>query len=199
VAGLSFALKAVLLLVGAAPAAGSPVDRWASQIREASRRFEIPSEWIASVISVESGGLTMLEGKPITSPAGAMGLMQLMPQTWLEMRHAFRLGDDPYQPGDNILAGTAYLRSMYDRFGYPGLFAAYNAGPSRYEDSLSSGRALPAETRAYVSKILERSQLSVRTRKKREGRTHVSSKPARGPVSSPLEPETADSLFAIRR
>jgi len=82
-----------------------------------------------------------------------MGLMQLMPETWREMRSLLGLGDDPHQPRDNILAGTAYLRAMYDRFGYPGLFAAYNAGPGRYSRYLSGARRLPAETVAYVANV----------------------------------------------
>jgi soluble lytic murein transglycosylase-like protein len=76
-----------------------------------------------------------------------MGLMQLMPATWASMRSALGLGADPYQPRDNILAGTAYLRAMYDRFGFPGLFGAYNAGPGRYGASVNAGRSLPVETR----------------------------------------------------
>lgn len=57
-----------------------------------------------------------------------MGLMQLMPATWRDTRELLGLGADPHNAHDNILAGTFYLRPMYDRFGYPGLFAAYNAG-----------------------------------------------------------------------
>ena len=87
------------------------------------------------------------------SHAGAMGLMQLMPETWQEMRAAHDLGPDPHAPRDNILAGTAYLRAMYDRFGHPGLFGAYHAGPGRYAAHLVSGRALPAETRAYLATL----------------------------------------------
>jgi soluble lytic murein transglycosylase-like protein len=101
----------------------------------------------------ESGGRTHLDGRPIVSRAGAMGLMQLMPGTWREMRAALGLGHDPHQPRDNILAGTAYLRAMYDRFGYPGLFAAYNAGPARYAAHLATGRRLPRETVAYVASV----------------------------------------------
>ena len=77
--------------------------------------------------------------------------MQLMPATWREMRSALGLGSNPHDPHDNILAGSAYLRAMYDRFGYPGLFAAYNAGPHRYTAFLAGARPLPAETRSYVS------------------------------------------------
>jgi hypothetical protein len=101
----------------------------------------------------ESGGQVMQGGRPVVSRAGAMGLMQLMPGTWRDMRLALGLGADPFDPHDNILAGAAYLRLMYDRFGYPGLFAAYNAGPARYAASLSSARPLPSETRAYVAKV----------------------------------------------
>lgn len=129
------------------------IDRWSRHIEEASARFGIPEEWIRRVMRAESGGRTTIQGRPITSSAGAMGLMQLMPGTWAELRAAHRLGPDPHDPRDNILAGAAYLRAMYDRFGYPGLFAAYNAGPSRYADHLMSGRPLPAETIAYVATV----------------------------------------------
>jgi hypothetical protein len=84
------------------------------------------------------------------SSAGAMGLMQIMPATWADLRARHGLGRDPYDPRDNILAGTAYLRELHDRYGSPGFLAAYNAGPGRYEASLA-GRPLPAETRAYVA------------------------------------------------
>ena len=137
----------------AAPAAAGPVDRWEGHIAEASARFGIPDSWIRRVMLAESGGRTMHNGRPIVSHAGAQGLMQLMPGTWREMRAAHGLGSDPHDPRDNILAGTAYLRLMYDRFGYPGLFAAYNAGPARYLEHLTAGRRLPAETVAYVAAV----------------------------------------------
>jgi len=86
------------------------------------------------------------------SSAGAMGLMQVMPATWAEQRVRHRLGSNPYDPRDNILAGAAYLREMHDRYGSPGFLAAYNAGPGRYEEYLA-GRPLPAETRAYVARL----------------------------------------------
>lgn len=147
-----------LALLAATPAAADPsgtdaVSRWHAEIAEASARFGVPVAWIERVMRAESGGRTMLGGRPITSHAGAMGLMQLMPRTWLAMRAAHGLGRDPHDPRDNILAGTAYLRAMYDRFGYPGLFAAYNAGPGRYAAHLATGRALPAETRAYIKQV----------------------------------------------
>ena len=92
----------------------------------------------------------MLDAK---SPKGAMGLMQIMPSTWTELRAKHRLGANPYDPHDNILAGAAFLRELHDRYGSPGFLAAYNAGPRRYEDHLATGRPLPAETQAYVAAI----------------------------------------------
>jgi soluble lytic murein transglycosylase-like protein len=142
----------------AGPAAAQSVDRWSGYIAEASARFGVPDGWIRRVMQAESEGRTTLNGRPITSRAGAMGLMQLMPGTWREMRSAHRLGPDPHDPRDNILAGTAYLRAMYDRFGYPGLFAAYNGGPARLARHLSTGRRLPAETIAYVASVTGRSR-----------------------------------------
>ena len=137
----------------ASPAAAQSVERWSDYIAEASARFGIPQRWIRRVMAAESGGRTLLRGRPITSPAGAMGLMQVMPGTWREMRSLHVLGRDPHNPRDNILAGTAYLRAMFDRFGYPGLFAAYNAGPARFAQHLRSGRGLPAETLAYSAAV----------------------------------------------
>jgi soluble lytic murein transglycosylase-like protein len=142
-----------LSLAAATPACADPLDQWDRNIAEASTRFGIPRQWIRRVIRAESDGQTILERRPIVSRAGAMGLMQLMPGTWLEMRSALGLGSDPFNPHDNIIAGSAYLRSMYDRFGYPGLFAAYNAGPTRYAAFLSGASTLPAETRAYVASV----------------------------------------------
>ncbi len=69
------------------------------------------------------------------------------------MRLRYRLGRDPRDPHDNILAGAAYLREMHDRFGAAGFLAAYNAGPGRYAEYLATGRPLPAETVAYVAAL----------------------------------------------
>lgn len=158
---LLFASSAIAF--AASPVLGkeqSGVGQWRDEIAEASARFGIPAPWIERVMRAESRGRTRLNGRPITSPAGAMGLMQLMPGTWAELRSRLGLGGDPHLPRDNILAGTAYLREMYDRFGYPGMFAAYNAGPTRYAASLASGRALPAETRAYLVEVAGRARES---------------------------------------
>lgn len=133
--------------------AASAIDRWHRFIVEAANRFGIPEAWIRTVMAAESGGQTVLDGRPITSFAGAMGLMQVMPETYAEMRLRHGLGADPYDPHDNILAGVAYLRAMYDRYGYPGFFAAYNAGPARLDDYLLRGISLPDETLHYLLSI----------------------------------------------
>ena len=140
-------------LVFALPARAEGVADWRPFITEASLRFGIPTAWIERVMWAESRGRTRLDGRPIRSRAGAMGLMQLMPPTWAAMRQRLGLGADPDDPRDNILAGTFYLRLMYDRFGYPGLFAAYNAGPGRYAAYLATGGALPGETVAYLRTV----------------------------------------------
>jgi soluble lytic murein transglycosylase-like protein len=130
------------------------LDRWDWAITEASQRFHIPKAWIRAVMARESGGRTMLgEGKPIVSRAGAVGLMQVLPATYDEMAAEHRLGDNPFDARDNIMAGTAYLRWLHRRYGYPAMFAAYNAGPAKLEDHLQHGARLPAETRAYVGGI----------------------------------------------
>jgi soluble lytic murein transglycosylase-like protein len=144
---------AFTLLVMAHPAHSETVAKWRDIITEASMRFGIPEIWIERVMRAESAGQTSSAGRPIRSRAGAIGLMQLMPATWQTMRQTLDLGPNPDDPRANILAGTAYLRRLYDRFGYPGLFAAYNAGPGRYADHLSTGRPLPAETIAYLIKL----------------------------------------------
>jgi len=123
-----------------------PVDPFAAFITEASKRFAVPEHWIRSVMRVESAGEVRAR-----SQKGAMGLMQIMPQTWSELRARYDLGADPYAPRDNILAGTAYIRELYQRFGAPGFLAAYNAGPTRYENHLATGRSLPDETQDYVA------------------------------------------------
>ena len=130
------------------------MDRWVPLIKEASRRFGVAESWIRAVMHMESGGRTHLDDKrPITSDAGAMGIMQIMPATYQEMRLQHGLGANPYDPHDNVLAGTAYLRWLYGKYGYPKLFAAYNAGPGTLEAQFAGARRLPDETRAYVSGI----------------------------------------------
>ena len=156
---LPFLLLSGLALVGAMPApslaqtsiierpaAGSP---YTQAVAEAAQRFGIPERWIWAVMRIESGGRVRA-----VSPKGAMGLMQIMPATWADLRARHGLGADPFDPRDNILAGAAYLREMHDRYGAPGFLAAYNAGPGRYEDYRDRHRQLPAETVAYVAALV---------------------------------------------
>lgn len=128
--------------------ASSQVDPVSAAIAEASRRFGVPEDWIRSVMRVESAG------NPVAvSRAGAMGLMQVMPATYAELRSRYGLGADPFAIRDNILAGTAYLREMYDRYGAPGFLGAYNAGPGRWEEHLTGARPLPGETIGYLARL----------------------------------------------
>lgn len=133
------------------------MNRWQPLIEEASQKFHVPAAWIRAVMERESGGRTMLTAdKPITSPVGAVGLMQLMPGTYDEMREEHKLGRNPFDPHDNIMAGAAYLHWLHRKYGFPAMFAAYNDGPGNLEAKGAKGanlKALPAETRNYVRKI----------------------------------------------
>jgi soluble lytic murein transglycosylase-like protein len=117
-------------------------------IEDASLRFGVPTAWIGAVIAAESAG-----DRQAVSVKGAMGLMQLMPGTWRDLRADLGLGADPFNARDNISAGTAYLRRLLDRFGPRGFLAAYNAGPARYQDFMAGTRRLPSETVAYVARV----------------------------------------------
>jgi len=153
------ALAVVLLSGSAAPVAaiaqGSPAARsaavhpYAGHVADAARRFGIPQAWIWAVMRVESGG-----NSRAVSRAGAMGLMQIMPATWADLRARHGLGADPFDVRDNVMAGAAYLRAMHDRYGNASaMLAAYNAGPGRYDDYLSRGRPLPPETVGYLARL----------------------------------------------
>ena len=152
-------LAALILALGCAgaheaaaqdrPAASTTsIDPVGDAIAEASHRFGVPQHWIRAVMRVESAG-----DRTAVSRAGAMGLMQIMPGTYAELRRQYGLGPDPFDVRDNIFAGAAYLRQMYDRYGAPGFLAAYNAGPGRWESHLAGRRALPAETINYLARL----------------------------------------------
>ncbi len=155
---LRFALSCGVV-VGAAPlpltctpaaAAVQPARHpYAAPVAEAAQRFGIPELWIWRVMHAESRGKS-----GAVSHAGAMGLMQIMPGTWASLTARHRLGSNPFDPRANILAGAAYLRAMWDRYGDVRLMlAAYNAGPGRADAYASGRRGLPAETIAYVARI----------------------------------------------
>jgi len=130
------------------PPPGPAEDPWGPYISEAAARYRVPERWVRAVMQQESGG-----EQQATSPVGAMGLMQVMPTTYEELRVRHRLGDDPYDPHNNVLAGTAYIREMYDRYGAPGFLAAYNAGPDRVDNYLAGRGRLPDETVNYLAAI----------------------------------------------
>ncbi len=134
--------------VGAAVDAHSPKDVVAKALQEASRRFHVPASWLHAVMRAESHG----DAKSVSNK-GAIGLMQVMPRTYIELRAKYGFGPDPFDPCDNILAGAAYLAEMFARYGSPGFLAAYNAGPRRYEEHLLRGRPLPADTTDYVARL----------------------------------------------
>lgn len=150
-------VMATLCFASEAPAAERPhfcgTAQWKSLIERAANRFDLPERWVRAVMHAESAGCVTMDGAPTVSYAGAMGLMQLMPHTWATYRDKLQLGDDPHDPSDNVFAGTAYLRDLYDRYGWPGVVAAYHAGPTRYSEHLSGGRPLPRVTRDYVTRV----------------------------------------------
>lgn len=155
-AGLTVVAAVLLLLAPSAALAQNAPAEWvaashpyADHVDDAARRFGIPDGWIWAVMRVESNGDVRA-----VSTAGAMGLMQVMPTTWAGLRARYRLGSDPFDVRDNIMAGAAYLREMFDRYGnVTAMLAAYNAGPGRYDEHLARDRPLPAETRAYLMKV----------------------------------------------
>lgn len=156
--------------------------RWQSDIEEARARFNLDAVWIRAVMHVESDACASLQGKPMTSAAGAMGLMQLMPSTWNQYRAMLNLGNDPYDPHDNILAGTAYLRDLLKEYGVHDGLAAYAAGPRHVEDSLDRRGSIPNSIEQYVANVLN------------QGRDQA----IPSHVVATVIPHAHDDLFAIR-
>ncbi len=169
-AALSLVIAAALIANG--PAEPSSVRRWGPLIAEASQRFGVSQSIIVSVIRAESGGRTTLHGRPITSRAGAMGLMQLMPATAADVAKRLREPPSPLSdPAYNMRLGTAYLAGLLDRFGaLPPALAGYNAGPGRTREWLAASgdpatgavdpidwiELIPfGETRDYVQRVIE--------------------------------------------
>ena len=116
---------------------------FAELVERASERHGVDPRLVYAMIEVESGYQPDAE-----SPRGAMGLMQLMPST----ARRYAVGD-PFDPEDNINAGTRHLRTLLDEFGTRGALAAYNSGeaPVRRFDGIPPY----PETRKYVSRVLE--------------------------------------------
>lgn len=110
------------------------------EFHAAAEDADLPLAMLVAVAKVESN----LDAGA-RSPAGAQGLLQVLPSTAAELEL------DPYHVGENVLAGARYLRSMLDRFKSTDLaFAAYNAGPSAVE---AKGARPNDETVAYVANV----------------------------------------------
>lgn len=115
-----------------------------SLIKEAAARYQVDPRLVAAVAQTESGG-----NQEAVSSAGAVGVMQLMPET------AAGLGVNPYDKRQNIEGGAKYLRQMMDTFGgdVQKAVAAYNAGPQAVKEY--NGIPPYRETQDYVNKVLD--------------------------------------------
>lgn len=113
-------------------------------VREAAHRLSLPQEVIWAVIAAESNF-----NPKARSPAGALGLMQLMPAT------AHELGVDPHDPRENIAGGATYLRRMLIRYrgNLTHALAAYNMGPARLGYPPRAPASWPRETQQYVTRV----------------------------------------------
>lgn len=115
-----------------------------SFMEDAAAKYNLDTKLLSAVAEVESGG-----NPDAVSGAGAIGVMQLMPDT------AKALGVNPYDTKENIEGGAKYLRQMLDTFGgdVSKALAAYNAGPNAVK---SYGGIPPyAETQNYVNSVLD--------------------------------------------
>ena len=125
--------------------ASKRAQRYQALIAEAASLYELPEPFIRAVMRVESNFNSLA-----VSHAGAMGLMQLMPQT------ASSLGVvDPFEPRQNVLGGARYLRILTDRFNgdLTLTIAAYNAGHNAVEQH--NGIPPYQETQRYVQRVLK--------------------------------------------
>ena len=113
-------------------------------VQAAAEKYNVDPKLISAVVEAESGG-----NQEEISDAGAIGVMQLMPDT------AASLGVNPYDEAQNVEGGTKYLRQMLDTFGgdVRKAVAAYNAGPQAVKDY--GGVPPYSETQAYVDRVLD--------------------------------------------
>ena len=107
---MSAGMLAVLALP-LSPAIAHAQD-WDDLVQKAAEQNAIPATWVRAILRAESAG-----DPHAVSGAGAMGLMQIMPGTWKDVRRTLNLGTDPFDPHDNIVAGASYLRWLHDRYG----------------------------------------------------------------------------------
>jgi soluble lytic murein transglycosylase-like protein len=143
----------------ALPAAAAPAERpfdLGETVTAIARAHHLPEELVHSVISAESA-----YNPAAVSVKGALGLMQLMPET------ARALAVNPLDPGENVQGGVSYLKQLLER--YAGsqdqlllALAAYNAGPGAVERH--GGLPPYAETHAFVRRVIERFLFLAETR-----------------------------------
>ncbi len=115
---------------------------------EAAARSGLPINVITRVMLAESRG-----NPNVISSKGAIGCMQIMPATWLYLSQRYGLGADPFDARMNMIGGALYLVELTRKFGLPGAYAAYNAGPARYVRFAANGFPLPVETVAYAARL----------------------------------------------
>lgn len=119
--------------------------QWMPSIERAAREEGVDPKLLAALVWTESSF-----SPTAVSPAGAVGLTQLMPPT------AEMLGVDPYDPEQNLRGGARFLREMLDRFGNADLaLAAYNAGPTRTAATLAAGKTVTLGS-GYARTVLDR-------------------------------------------
>lgn len=128
-------------MVNSQPLANPSLD---TMISDAAKKYNVDPKLVSAIAAVESGG-----NQSATSEVGAIGVMQLMPDT------AAGLGVDPYDKQQNIEGGTKYIKSLLDTFGgdVEKAVAAYNAGPQAVKDY--GGVPPYRETQNYVNKVLD--------------------------------------------
>lgn len=142
------ALLAATWPLGAQAASPAVANACANYASEAANRSGLPIDIVLRVMMAESGG-----NPRIVSSKGAMGCMQIMPATWSYLTGRYRLRADPFDARMNMIGGAMYLAELGSRYGWPGAFSAYNAGPGRYQRYVRNGAALPAETIAYTGRL----------------------------------------------
>jgi hypothetical protein len=159
------------------------ITQWDPVVTDAARLQHVNAVLIRAVIQVESNGCERLEDKPITSAAGAMGLMQLLPATWSVYRDRLKLGEDPYEPLANIIAGTAYLHDLIQARGLFDGLAAYFAGPKTVAEQQVDDKLPSTATLSYVRDVL----------------AVVVQETRRPSALSPAAHPTSSGLFAVER
>jgi hypothetical protein len=184
-----------------ADAAGAAAARsaCAPHAAEAAERSRLAEGVILRVMHVESRGR-----QQAISPKGAMGCMQIMPATWRYLTARHGLGSDPWDPRFNMIGGALYLAELARQFGFPGAYAAYNAGPARYARHVRKSVPLPAETVAYMASLsgtapprrFDPAQAATRAPRWQEAGLFTRAEPARADRGNAVASPEAD---AVRR